>query len=333
MRHAGRVISLAVSAMLFTPGQARAQQSDAAGAEALFRRGLALMAKGDVAEACEALSESARLELAGGTLFRLAQCREAEGKTASAWAVYQEALSEALKRDNAEKAQEVRAHIAHLEPRLVRLRVIVPTAVRALDDVVVSRNGTTLGPPAWGVALPIDPGRVEVEIQAKGMRPAAVSVVVHEGDGVVELQIPELEAVPAPPNPTTSAVAAPMAAPIRSAPTPISTTRSEPGRGSLLRTLGWVTVGSSAVGFAASLGLYLQSSSLVREATPSCPNGCDAKGHALYESARDNYWASVGTGIAGAALVGLGTFLVWYAPNGSTTATVGPSQVQLRQSF
>jgi hypothetical protein len=162
------------------------------------------------------------------------------------------------------------------------------------------------------------------------MRPATVAVVAHEGDGVVELSVPVLEAMPVVPPPN-----APIAPPPEAAPAPFALPHpvQPQGRGSLMRATGWATIGVSSAAFATSLGLYLQSSALVREATPSCPNGCDAKGHSLYEGARDNYWASVGTGIAGAALVGLGTFLVWYAPNGSTTATVGPSQVQLRQRF
>jgi hypothetical protein len=291
---------------------------------------LSLTETGNLAEACQAFAESARLDVAGGTLFRLAQCREAEGRTASAWAVYQEALSEALKRGNAEKAAEVRAHLERLEPRLVKLRVVLSSDLRALDGLTVSRNGTILGPPAWGVALPIDPGRVEVLVQAKGLRPATAVVVAHEGDGIIELPIPNLEPLADP----RSAVPAMPARETGPPPLPNPVQVQSHGRGPLMRTLGWVTIGASSAAFAASLGLQLRSSSLVREATPFCPNGCDGTGHNLYESAGQSYWASVGAAIAGVGLVGLGAVLVWTAPNDArTTVTVGPAQLQIGRSF
>src|SRR5260370_9884027 len=71
---------------------AQAPQRDPIAAETLFERGKRLIEQGRTAEACAAFAESERLDPAGGTLLRLALCREAEGKLASAWLAFTEVV-------------------------------------------------------------------------------------------------------------------------------------------------------------------------------------------------------------------------------------------------
>lgn len=324
-----RIASTLGAMVAFTtlPSPARAQNQGTLAAEALFREGVALMDAGEFARACPAFEESARIERAGGTLFRLAECREAEGKTASAWVAYEAALAEAVRRGNAEKTGEVRERIQALEPRLVRLRIIVSPELGALAGVIISREGVVLGPGAWGLALPVDPGKVSVLAVAKGMKPATTTVDVRDGDSVVEIVLPMLETLPA--------TEASMATQGRDNIVKSGTTTLAPRVNRAQLTLGWVGVGSAAAAMAATIALQVHVSSLVERADPHCPNGCDATGHGYYERAKTTYWASVGTGVAAGLLGSAGAVLLILAPRTSPSSTVslGPGTAYWRQRF
>ena len=143
-----------VLCMVLVGGRAYAQQ-DKALAQALFDEGRELMRQAKYPEACPKLAESLRLDPALGTRLNLALCHEHEGKTATAWSEYEDALSEARKRGDAKREQFAREHIEALQPRIARVIVKVDDEVPGLE---VSRDGTPLKKPSWGSELPIDPG-------------------------------------------------------------------------------------------------------------------------------------------------------------------------------
>src|SRR4051812_35345515 len=71
-----------------TPTIVHAQSAEA---EVLFRDGRTLIRRGKLAQGCDKLDASERLESSVGTLLNLGDCREKLGKFASAWAAFRKA--------------------------------------------------------------------------------------------------------------------------------------------------------------------------------------------------------------------------------------------------
>jgi len=144
--------------------QARGQEVSADSrtvAEMLFFTARGLMEAGRVADACVKLAESYRLDPADGTLLNLAVCHEKEGKIATAWGDFREALANARRASRADREALAREHIAALEPDLPYLNIIVPDAIK-VKGLQVVRNGTPMNEATWGTEIPVDPGTVEI---------------------------------------------------------------------------------------------------------------------------------------------------------------------------
>jgi hypothetical protein len=181
---------------------ALAQPADAAAdADARFQEGLTLMAAKSFAEACPKFEESHRLAPSAGALLNLADCDEQLGKTASAWAAFRDAAALANALGQAERAAKAERRAAGLEPKLVRVAVVVAAAVPGL---VVRRNGAEVAAAGWGAALPVDPGSVTVEASAPGKKAWRTTVEATEAGTTLTVQVPPL-ADEAPPAPVTQA--------------------------------------------------------------------------------------------------------------------------------
>jgi len=190
---------------------------DPAAAEALFERGKQLVEQGHTAEACEAFAESQRLDPAGGTLLRLALCHETQGKLASAWVEFTEVVR--VSREGTgepaklqERVRLAREHIAAIEPRVPKLVLSVAVASR-VDGLRVTANGSPRDAGTWGVALPADPGDVEIVASAPSRVSFRTSVHLAEGQQA-SLEVPLLApeagssaAIDHPPGPTSGSSA------------------------------------------------------------------------------------------------------------------------------
>jgi hypothetical protein len=192
------VVGLMVLLCVATASLAAAQTSDKAVAEALFREGRKLMDEGKTAEACVRFENSQKLDPSTGTLLNLALCHEALGKTASAWAELNEALTQAERDKHDKRIAFAKKRIAALEPRLARLRVKFATPVD--ESVEVRIDGVVLSAGALSSPVPIDPGSHELEVTAMGKVPWTNAFEIEEGT-TVDLLVPELSPVPAPPPP------------------------------------------------------------------------------------------------------------------------------------
>ena len=191
-------LSLSVGAML-SAGPVLAQSGESkAMAEALFREGKKLLAKGKIEDACAKFESSYHLDEVLGTLLNLASCHETQGRFATAWGEFNEALTVAKKADLAARQKFAKEHIAAIEPKLSHLTVTVPNAV-AIEGFQVTVDRVPLPRGAWGTPVPVDSGSHAVVATAPGRRAWESSVKLEQAASE-SVSIPVL-AMPPPPRP------------------------------------------------------------------------------------------------------------------------------------
>jgi serine/threonine-protein kinase len=317
---AGVVAFACVTAQAASPSE-----EDRVLATELFHEGRDLIAAGKYEEACGKLEESQRLDPGGGTLLNLALCHELEGRTATAWAEFHEALSVARRDNRADREEEAQSHIAALEPRLGRLQIEIPREAR-LPGLLVRRDLGVLGPAAWGTAAPVDPGDHVVEAEAPGHATWRIWVTVAPGPDLKSVSVPLLAPLPpaSPPNEAVVQGASPMPPPATTAPT---ATWRRPA------ALAFAGVGAIGVGLGVVFGL--QAMNEWKSAEGGCSNGTckDAPSYSAWGDARrDGDLSTVAFIVGGAALAG-GAVLWLTTPSRSVAVGAGTQRVQLTVAF
>lgn len=318
-------LALAVAATeLGSVGVARAQPSgqDVATAQGLFDEGKRLMQAGKLDEGCPKLVESQRLDPAGGTLLVIALCHEAQGKTATAWAEFGVALGEARKDKRADREAAALEHIKALEPKLTRLRVLVPASSK-LEGLEVRRDGARVGDAQWGTPLPIDPGEHVFEARAPGKRTWSKPFAVKGEGAVVDVTIPLLEDEP---NVAPAPVVTPSPTPAPTTTTPPSPApdSSEAWRAERSTRLTWAAIAGGAGLVASGVGIAFaaSASSKWKDAENACPN-LHCKTEADRKLGRDaGTAADISTVffVVGAVAAATGVVLWLTAPNGAPEA-------------
>jgi hypothetical protein len=263
---------------------------DLATAEALFVDGKALSADAHFAEACARFEASMTLFKASrtdvprvGVQLNLADCYETIGKTASAWVAFGEAAALA-RRVGDDRENLALQRQGALVPRLTRLRITI--ASPAIAGLAITRDGMSVEPSAFGVAVPVDPGAHTVMVEAPERIPWS-SEVITSGEGeTTTIAIPELQRIPESP----SAASRPTA----------GAGRRRPPRAF------WITTGAGIAGIGAGAVLGLAARSLWQQARADCDahNVCTDAAYALVErSRRDGNLSTIAFAAGGAALV------------------------------
>lgn len=315
-------------ACLMLGGQALAQgtPADKAAAEALFQQGQRLLDAQRVEEACEKFRASQQLDAGLGTMLYLADCYEQAGRTASAWAVFKEAASVAASRGETSREEIARVRAEALEARLSH--VIIRTPQPLPSAAMISRDGSPVPSALLGVAIPVDPGSVTVQVEAPGYEASAVSVAVpRDATEPVEIVLPALKALP----PTENA-------PVVPAPTPPGATlldaspATEPVRRSGLsteETAGLVLGGVGLVAAGLATVFTLVGSSSNQESLKHCSredtNSCNRLGTELRDQALGELSLATVFGVISAATLGTGIALYVALPDDDVSrhATLG----------
>jgi hypothetical protein len=201
-RVVARSIVLLAATLLVAPAARADRTSDA---EDLFRRAKGLIAQNKHVEACPLLEESYRLERARGTLLNLALCHEQIGKTSAAWGEFRRVEQEerASGAANESRVQLAREHADKLQPRVSRLKIVVPPDARA-PGLVVKVDGESKGEPLWA-GVPVDPGTRSVEVSATNKKPLVMKVKVDDEGVLVSVTIPVLADAPVEAPPAAAA--------------------------------------------------------------------------------------------------------------------------------
>lgn len=287
------------------PTRALAQVSDGALAEELFRQGKGLMAEERYGEACPKLAESQRLDPSTGTLLNLAVCHEKQGKLATAWNEFNEALLAAQRDGRTDRVAYARERIAAIEPNLSRVTLVLPEA-HDVKGLRVELDGTVVGRPALGVALPIDPGAHTIVVSAPGKKSWEATVEVPEGASKKSVTLPRLLDAPEAPAAASGSTGAVS-----------SSLTDAPPSGSGQKYIAYGLAGLGVVGL--GLGTYfgLDAKKKYDESNDGgcVGNDCPTGAAELRNSARDAGNLSTIAFVAGAAAVGAGVVVYLTAPS------------------
>jgi hypothetical protein len=334
-RLAGALVT-AIALAIAAPGHAAPSADERLLAEALFREAKALMKEERWQEACPKLEESHRLEPLAGVLLNLALCHERQGRTATAWSEFRQALALAKIDGRADREKLAQEHIDALEPQLAVLTVVVPAALLDIEGLTIERNGAELARAGWGMSLPVDPGEHHLVVRAPGYGEHRVSATVDARSEVV-LELPTLEREPTgPPDPPPTFVLPPE--PPLPEPSDEPAEIPEPIASSThpMTLAGWIIggvgLGSVIVGAAFGVDAVSQESAAKERCSPtSCP---DEDSLASSERAQRSATISSITFFGGLALVAGGVTLLLLAPDEaddpSVALSVGADRASLR---
>lgn len=315
---------LFVAACLSYAGSAAAQSSGVA--QSLFEEGVRLMREKKYAEACPKLAESHKLEPGGGTIFNLALCLEQEGKLASAYVAFDEALGRAKKDNNKQRAQLAEERMAALKPKLSRVTISV-TKPEADEKLDVRLDGTPLGEQAWGIPFYADVGMHTLTAEAPGYRPWKSEFRVDTAAKPYEISVPALEkdpnaAVAGAPPPVTNDKPAPKPSAIDDGSNGLKVSSESRG------VLPWILVTSGVVLIGAGTVTGVLAFSKHSDSDAECPNDrCSPKGVDLEKDANTFAWISNVTIPVGVIAAAVGTYLFIKSPGASksTSARIAPT--------
>jgi hypothetical protein len=326
IRHA-RSAALVLAASLAIGASSRpalAQLPPEKAAQKAFDDGMKLLDQGKPAEACPKLEESQRLDPAMGTQFRLAECWEKLGRTASAWALFRQVVSEAQAAGRDDRAAHATARATALEPRLTRILIIVAPSAR-VPGLIVRRDGAVVDEAQWGRGVAVDPGAHLISATAPGKK--IWEQEQQARSGTLEITIPGLE--PGDGAPAAARPSVPVDAPPAD---PAATRRSlAPGLalgGAALAGIGagiaLVAAANGKKGDAATMRANLAGAGC-NVPSPGCTALAVTAGSAgnLSNAA---FWTLLGSGVVAAGAV---TYFLWpspgAAPSSGATIRVLPS--------
>jgi len=288
-------------AALLLPSAALAVPSAAekAEAEVLFQDAKKLMLQKRWPDACRKLEASQRLDPAGGTLFNLALCHEGEGKLATAWVEFGDALAQAKIDKKTERIKLSQEHIDKLDHRLPRLVVrLEGPAPRGLQ---VYRDEVELREASFGSAIPVDPGEHLVRATAPKFLPYEERFSLAEGQ-TKTLVLPALTAEPEPPPAVSSS------APPPPPPPPLPPSKR--------KTIGLVVGGVGVASLAVGAFFGFRTLAKKSDSDSECPTAttCSSKGVQANNDAHSAAnIANIGLGL-GLVGLGVGTYLFLTSP-------------------
>lgn len=280
---------LAIALAFALPANASSPEDDAR-AEELFKDAKALMAAGQIDQACPKFELAKHIGAGGGAALALALCHESEGRIATALAEFREALALAVSAKRSDRVELAQARIAHLEQTVSTLIVVAPIGTE------LQVNGAPWDPTHSGVAIPLDPGNYVV--RADDGRNNAWEATVHIGSErtAQRLEVPDLQ------GRLTHAIAT-----SKRAPTDTSSEQSAHAMdGRRVVALSAIGLGVASLSASAYFGLRAMSA----RNTATCGDHVCPGQSPLYGRAHSMATAATATAILGLAGIGTGVLLL-----------------------
>ena len=276
-----------------------------------FEKGRAALTSGDYAGACTFFEESVKLDPAPGTVLNQGICNEKQGKFIAAVTFYRNAALAFGKNAGARADAEKRADEAERKVALV----IVRRSPNLPADARISVNGRQLKPEELEQPMRIDPGPVELSVDADGFERNVTPVRAESGmqSEAIAVQGARL---------STKTV---VKTEVRNGVSP-------------LRTVGFVVggvgVASLIVGGITGV-LAMGQAGIYRDACDRrvTPNVCNQRGYDSAQSLKTLAPLSTITLIAGGVLVAAGVTLILVAPKTSTAEKPVAGHLQFTPSF
>jgi len=311
------VLAAALAASLLTATPAVAD--NAAAAQVLYDRAVELMGQKNYKEACPKLEEVTRLVPEGlGAKLTLAECYEADGRLASAWLQYSLVASAAARAGQGDRERLATERAAALKPKLAKLTIKVPAAVKSMPELLIKRGGVDVGPAQFNEQIPVDAGVHVIEATAHGKKPWKLEAKIPADGAELVVEVPVLEDDPN----------------ARLTDQPPNERPAEQGRPTWLLPVG-IAVGSvGVVGLAVGGALGGLAMGKTSEAQDACPNGrCSQEGNDLATEAGTFADAATGLFVAGGVLAAAGIVMIALHPWGEETPTsVEAGSVRIRLS-
>lgn len=289
-------LSAVLGAMVLAVAPRAHAQDSTPIAESLFRDARARLDEGKIHEACDLFARSDKVQHALGTLLNLAACHQKEGKTATAWAEFQEAAAEATRAGDKARAGFAQDQVDALEKNLHRVSIDVGDP---LPGMKVELDGAALDRAVWGTPLPLDPGPHTVQVTADGYAPYVHKVDVPQTGGTEHVQVQLQPPTAAPPPVPTTVATAPAA---------------QPHHGTDPLLLGGITaLGVGAISFGIAIGFGADMASKLSTRDSLCAPGAPCFSQAAFDAdhtARVDQGWMFATGAIGIVGLAAGAVLV-----------------------
>lgn len=197
MRFHGMAAAAVVAAAmlpLFAPSSAAAQTSspeNLAKGKKLYDQAIVFMEAKRYSDACPKLEEVVELVPEGiGGKITLAECYESDGRLVRAYEAFRAAEDAAAKAGQADRQKKAQERATALLPKVSKLLLVVPDAVRALPGLEIRRNGLLVTSSAWSAPIAVEPGPQKVVATATGKDPWEQTVEIAGGAAQGSIAIP-----------------------------------------------------------------------------------------------------------------------------------------------
>lgn len=296
---------------------------EVAAAQRLYEEGRRLMVRKKYAEACPKLEQVAELlPKQPAPHDTLGECYKALRRFGSAWEQFTVGQSMAQARGDLKRAAILAKKAKALEPKVAKIKIVVPPEMLTTEGVSISRDGTVQDKALWNTAMPVDTGDHVIEVNVPDREKWSKTITILADGAELSVDVPpllELKVIPKPkpPSPPPPVVIVP--------------------RRSWQRPLGWtaLAIGGASLATSGVLSGIAVSKNNASNANGHCSEqyGCDSVGDPLRKQALGLANVATATMIFGGVLAAGGLVVVLTAPKSENDAADKKKAGQLRWNF